>query len=169
MVNILGYILLLTILLTNLKATAQQTNKLDINSGYGYYEAAFVGIRYNASPDNHWLLGAGYNFNADNISYKSVFCAFQKSLFKPKQTDIQLGAGMQLTYWKQSDQYLVWDNLGVYPNVFGEYKLNKKLSLLSSLGPQWNFNVSNKRKTYEKSGWVKKIDLNFQLWLSYAL
>ena len=91
------------------------------------------------------------------------------AVYNSERLSLEWGIGLKSIYWKQTDEYVVWKNIGIIPLVYGIYKSEKKISPFLSLGPQFNFNLDNSRKTYEKTGWVKKTDYEFQIGLSYEL
>lgn len=98
--------------------------------------------------------------------YSSLFGEYQKGLLQKK---ILAGISLKVIYWQQSDEYLLMRNLGLNPNVFGEYRISNRFLIACSVGPIFNFNLYNERKSYEMTGWVKDIDVNFQVSIAYVL
>ena len=147
---------------------SQQKGPFNIVMGYGYYEALYVGCEY-AGEKNNWLLGAGYNFGISNVHYSSYFFEFQHPLTHSSNNKFEMGWSGKLLFWRQVDDIFFWGNLGVMPNAYLNYKISSPLSLGFNMGPQFNFNLYNKRLDYLNSGWVKIIDINYALFLSYAL
>jgi len=137
--------------------------------GYGYYEAVFVGVKYVGVKNSRYLIGGGYNFDLGEISYSSAFIEYQRALLWLKHSSLETGIAGKVMYWRQADQSIVWGNLGLSPNLYGQYSINENLSAGLSLGPQFNFNLYNVRRNYEKTGWVKPMDIEFQISISYAL
>ena len=167
-------ILFLVLLLVSKLTMANDSLKISILGGYGYYEATFVGLKYQGHKNHRWLMGTGYNFDLHKVRYNSVFLEYQKPISKWKGESligkkIEAGLGLQAMYWRQSDKYLIWGNMGLSPNVYGLYHLNSKVSVAASFGPQFNFNLYNERFSYLKTGWVKRTDINFRFTLGYVL
>ena len=146
-----------------LKAQEQKTSLV---IGYGYYEASFVAIKYQGVKKNQWITGAGYNFKIDNLSYLSLFAEYRKTLFERKVT---ANIGLKGMLWRQSDDYVIWGNLGINPNLNADYLITNSISINGSIGPIFNLNLYNHRKNYEKTAWVKTTDINFKLSLAYVL
>jgi hypothetical protein len=152
---------------------ANDSLKVSIIGGYGYYEATFIGLKYQGYKKRSWLLGTGYNFNLHKAQYNSVFIEHQLPITKWKgepvtSKKVEVGLGLEAMYWRQSDKYLIWGNMGLSPNIYGLYHFNQRVSLAASVGPQFNFNLYNERKNYLKTGWIKRRDINFKFTLEYV-
>jgi hypothetical protein len=150
-------------------ANAQNLNKFYVLGGYGYYEAAYVGLKYEGVKNSRYLVGGGYNFALGDISYSSAFIEYQRALLRLNNGSLETGIASKVIYWRQSDQYLVWGNLGLSPNLYTFYTINENIAAGLSFGPQFNFNLYNVRRNYERTGWVKPTDIEFQISISYAL
>jgi len=149
--------------------SAQTKNKAKFQAflGAGYYESLFLGGEIVTSKGNNWQLGAGYNFNVDNIIYHATFIGYGKPLFFKTKPKLEMGTHLQVMYWRQSDIYLTWGNIGVMPNIYTKFKLPRNFILNTHIGPQYNTNLHNARNSYEKTGWPKTIDINFSISIAY--
>lgn len=165
--NIIIVILIITSLYS---VRAENKSSYSMFGGYGYYEATFIGFRtYDKNKKRIWNSGIGYNFHLDNMSYTSLFGEYQRVFFRFHDRKIQTGITLKSIYWRQSDKFLIWGNLGLNPNLFSELSIKPQLSISLSFGPQYNFNLYNVRKNYEATGWIKRIDKNFQIAIAYEL
>ena len=76
MMNIrLILILFLTLFFSASYATEKE--KYYLIAGYGYYEAAYIGLKYEGIKNSRWQIGLGTNFNVGNIKYTDIFCEYQ--------------------------------------------------------------------------------------------
>lgn len=148
-------------------ATAQE-DKLHLLAGYGYYEASFIGVKYK--PKSYGLqIGLGHNLNLDNIAYASIHTSFLADIEKLNSGNFTFGWAVKTTYWRQADNYLIWKNLGASLSITSNFQINSNVSVFSSLGVIKNFQLANERLSLEQTGWVKPLDIDFQIGITYAL
>ena len=162
-------LVMVSLMLLFISLKADDNADFCVITGYGYYEALFAGVKYEGVNKSRWQLGAGYNFNINNISYNSAFVEYQKALIQFKDNYLETGIAGKLIFWRQSDKYLIWENLGVTPNAYFQYRINNKISSALSIGPQLNINLNSERKNYQKTGWITRFNFNFQITFAYVL
>ena len=162
-------LVMVSLMLLHTSLKADDNGDFCVIAGYGYYEALFAGIKYEGENKSRWQLGAGYNLNINNISYNSAFVVYQRALIQFKDNNLETGIAGKLIFWRQSDKYLIWETLGVTPNAYLQYRINNKISSALSVGPQFNINLNSERKNYQKTGWIKRFDFNFQITFAYVL
>ena len=160
---------MVSLILIHTSIKANDKGDFYVIAGYGYYEALFAGIKYEGVYKSRWQLGAGYNFNISSIAYNSAFVEYQRALIQFKENNLETGIAGKIIFWRQSDEYLIWRNLGLTPNAYLHYRINNKLSTALSVGPQYNVNLKYERKNYQKSGWIKRFNFNFQITFAYVL
>ena len=62
-------LVMVSLMLLHNSLKADDNGDFYVIAGYGYYEALFAGVKYEGVNKSRCQLGAGYNFNINNIKY----------------------------------------------------------------------------------------------------
>lgn len=156
-----------------LKLNGQDSSKIAIIVGCGFYEAFHAGISYHIKKEYCVSVNAGFdNHLINNGKYFSGGIGFNIAFlknFKCNSGNYKLDFQNKIMYWSLHDAYYKWKAISCIPAIRYRIDLNKKMNMMLSAGPSINFVIYNFRKTFEEVGWPHYFQFNPVIQLNYLL
>jgi len=137
-----------------------------LTAGWGYYEAAHLGVSYAVTERAAVSLLGGYGLAQDSDA--SVGAVFSHALFGPR-FGLQPGWNLKAIYWTQSDESYDWKNLSFVLGAFVAKDLGRGLRLALDGGVALTAALESDRKQDFTFGSPERWNGSVCLEISYRL
>jgi hypothetical protein len=152
---------------------AQQVGKLEMNAGYGFYDAFKIGMAYHFKQH----MGAGGSIGFDDHflydeKYISISIEWMLSIFRSLKTSNEnhpCRLHNRIYIWWLEDRFYQFRAITYSPCIVYRFDVGKRVYISCSAGPAVNFVVYNFRKTFDEVGWPHYVQFNPGIQLNYVL
>jgi hypothetical protein len=146
---------------------------MELNAGYGFYDAFKIGAIYHFKQH----MGAGGSIGLDNHffrdeKYISVSTEFMLSIFRNIKTsndNHRLRFHSRIYFWWLEDRFYKFGVIAYSPCFVYRFDICEKVNITFCAGPAINLVVYNYRKTFEEVGWPHYVQFNPGIQLNYIL
>jgi hypothetical protein len=152
---------------------AQKTGNMELNAGFGFYDAFKTGITCHFRP--HMSVGISIGFDNHilrNEKYFSANAEFMLSILRRLKTDndnYRCWIHNRMYFWWLDDRFYQFGVIAYSPCFVYRIDLSERVNITCSAGPAINFVVYNYRKTFEEVGWPHYVQFNPGIQLNYIL
>ena len=150
---------------------AQKRGTLEMNAGYGFYDAIKIGGTYHFKQqmgvggsvgfDNHFLRNEKY------ISISAEWMLAILRNFKTSNDNHRYRLHNRIYFWWLEDRFYQFRVITYCPCFVYRFDLSERVNITCSAGPAINFVVYNYRKTFDEVGWPHYVQFNPGIQLNY--
>jgi len=165
-------ITLLTVLFLGFIVLKAQSNKLDLFTGYGYYENVLLGFKYEYKTGLNLGISVGSSLSLMNQDNYSLTLENNVAIAQSKLDEFNRFKWFltgKIMYWKYEDEYYLYKVLTLSPAVTRNFVFNNRLYISIDFGPLFTIVLHNKRKTFEEVGWPYHVMPNIRVLLNFDL
>ena len=164
----------LILVFVSVSAKSQDSSKVYVQGGYGFYEGINLGLGYNCK-DEHY--NSGFMIGFDNFTVKNQrtyaltlyinHAVLYDKICRNNRFRYHLSGKTIL--WQLTDDYYLWRVVSIVPSARCGFQLTQRMEMFFDLGPSFNFVLYNERKTFKEVGWPyhvmpdASITFNFRL------
>jgi hypothetical protein len=159
--------LILMLFVTSSIMSGQQ--KFSLSAGWGFYEAANIGVQWNISDVSSLSLYGGTNFGLNSTTVWTAGLSFAQTFRKPIIWKLRPGYSLGLLYWTSDDELYYFKNLS-FPLMIGlTYPVSEKLSVRAEGGAIFTSVMQSDRKQNVEAGYPDRHNGNVRLGIIYKL
>jgi len=163
----------LILVFVSISAKSQDSSKVYVRGGYGFYEGINLGAGYNFNK----ICSTGIMFGYDNFSTKdqetyAVTLYFNYAVFyirKKTCNKLRYYINGKTIFWQLTDDYYKWRVLSLVPSAGCGFVISGRMELLLDLGPSFNVVLQNERKTFKEVGWPYHVMPNASISLNIRI
>ena len=143
--------------------------KLSLSAGWGYYELANIGIRWNISESSAISLFGGTNFNLNDSKMVSAGFGYDHSFSNDLIWKLKPGFSLGAFYWKSDDELYFFHSIAFPAMAMLTYPVSRSLFLRVEGGGILNAVLVSERKQNVEAGYPARVNGNFRVSIIYKL